>query len=463
MKKVVVASLLACAVSVPAVRSAWAQQSVNLGSGGAAQPCQMPDAEYKPYNDAISQTDPKAKAAALEAYLTAFPKSACPSVTEDAMVLLMATYSQAGDAQKTLDTADRILQLDPTNLRALYGEAVIRKTMADGNADATAKQAGYDAAAGYAQKTLAALGGSKPAGMSDADFNQLKTGATPTMYSIIGTDALGKKDAQTAIDNFKKELAAVPADQTTKPGPILQDTYYLATAYLQTTPPDYLSCAFYAARFIAYAPEPYKSQIAPTAKYCYKKYHGADDGFDAVQTAAQANLEPPAGFKDSVKPAPTPAEQIHGIITSTPDLSTLAVADKEMVFQYGSPEDAAKVWDTMKGKSVQIPGALVIESTPTQLKVAVSDDAKQSKTADFTVNLKAPEEGTTAAAKAAAQKKADALATATAVGKTIDFQGTYDSFTPSPVMITMNDGEVVLPKATARPAAHAPAHRPARK
>lgn len=458
MKKVVVASLLACAVSVPAFRSGAAQAPVNLGSGGAAQPCQMPDAEYKPYNDAVSQTDPKAKATALEAYLQAFPKSACPNVTSDTLTLLMATYSQVGDAQKTLDTADRILQLDPTNLRALYGEAVIRKSMADSQTDATAKQAALDAAAGYAQKALAALGGSKPANMSDADFNQLKTSATPSMYSVIATDALGKKDAQTAIDNFKKELAAIPADQTTKPGPILQDTYFLATAYLQTTPPDYLSCAFYAARFVAYAPEPYKSQIAPTAKYCYKKYHGADDGYDAVQTAAQASLEPPAGFKDTIKPAPTPAEQIHTIITSTPDLSTLAISDKEMVFQYGSPDDAAKVWDTIKGKSVQIPDALVIESSPTALKVAVSDDAKTAKTADFTVNLTAPEEGTTATAKAAAQKKQDAITAATAVGKTVTVQGTYDSFTPSPLMITMSDGSVVLAKT---PAAHAPAHRPA--
>ena len=371
----------------------------------------------------------------------------------------MATYSQAGDAQKTLDTADRILQTDPANLRALYGEAVIRKSQADALTDATAKQAGLDAAAGFAQKALAALQGTKPASMSDADFNQLKTSATPTMYSIIAADALGKKDAQTAIDNYKKELASVPADQTTKPGPILQDTYFLATAYLATTPPDYLSCAFYAARFVAFAPEPYKSQIAPTAKYCYKKYHGADDGYDAVQTAAQASLDPPAGFKDTIKPAPTPAEQIHGIITSTPDLSTLAVSDKEMVFQYGSPEDAAKVWDTMKGKTVQIPDALVIESTPDQIKVAVSDDAKQAKTADFTVNLKPAEEGTTAAAKAAAQKRADAIA----VGKTVSFQGTYDSFTPTPVMITMTDGDIVLPKASARPAARPAARRPAHK
>ena len=47
----------------------------------------------------------------------------------------------------------------------------------------------------------------------------------------------------------------------------------------------------------------------------------------------------------------------------------------------------------MKGKSVTIPDALVIESSPTALKVAVSDDAVQAKTADFTFNLAAPDEG----------------------------------------------------------------------
>ena len=140
-----------------------------------------------------------------------------------------------------------------------------------------------------------------------------------------------------------------------------------------------------------------------------------------------------------------------------------------MVFQYGSPEDAGKVWDTIKGKSVEIPGALVIASTPTQLQVAVSDDAIQSKTADFTFNLKAPEaEPTTAAAKSAYTKNQAAIADATQVGKTVTLDGTYDSFTPKPLMITMTDGEVVLPKATkaapkpaahsAHPAAHKPAH-----
>jgi hypothetical protein len=199
------------------------------------------------------------------------------------------------------------------------------------------------------------------------------------------------------------------------------------------------------------------------------------DGYDALVASATANLNPPAGLFDSIKPAPTPAEQIHGIITSTPDLATLAVPDKEMVFQYGSPEDAAKVWDSIKGKAVTLPGVTVIAATPTQVQVAVSDDAVQAKTADFTFNLAPPEDipepkaGATPAAKlaykkkvAAAQKQADAIAAATKPGGTITISGTYDSYTPKPIMFTMSGGEVTLPEAA--PAAKAPVHHtPAKK
>ena len=177
-------------------------------------------------------------------------------------------------------------------------------------------------------------------------------------------------------------------------------------------------------------------------------------------SAATANLNPPEGLFASIKPAPTPADIVNQVIQSTPDLGTLAVSDKEFILQNGTPDQAEKVWDTVKDKSVQIPDALVIASTPTQLQVAVSDDAKASKTADFTFNLKPQEEATTAAAK----KQQAAIEAATAVGQTVTLQGTYDSYTPKPIMITMKDGEVVLPKAATRPAPRAPAHRaPARK
>ena len=439
MKKVVVASLLAVASAATVARVAVAQTQVNLGSnaqqtGGGVQ---LAPAEYNDYTAAIGQSGP-ALAPALEAFLTKYPQS---QVKADVLQRLMLAYSAVtpptpDSTSKTLDAADRLLQIEPNNIRALTFETYFRLSGADQTADPAAKQGALDKAATYAQQGLDAV---KPKDMSDTDFNTVKGAATPVFHRAIATAALNKKDAATAVTNLKANLSSVPADQTKTPGPLLQDTYTLAQAYYQSTPPDLVNCTWYAARAASFAPEPYKSQMMPLAKYCYKKYHGADDGFDAVATASQQSLDPPAGF--SIVPAPKPADIVKQVIASTPDLATLAISDKEFILQNGSPEDAAKVWDTIKGKSVQFPDATVVSVTDTALQVAVSDDAVQSKTADFTFNLTAP------------------LKTPPAVGAKATVTGTYASFTPSPIMITMSDGAVVEPKkATAKPT---PAHRAA--
>jgi hypothetical protein len=445
MKKFVLASLLASVAIASGLSSASAQQPVNLGA--PATPCALPDAEYTAYTNAMGQADAKVKAAAIEAYLTAFPQSACPTSRPDTLVTLMGAYSTF-DPVKTVDAADRVLQLNPTEMHALILEVYFRKQAAEALTDPAAKQAGLDAAAGFAQRGLVAP---KPAAMADADFKTLQTNGFPVFYSTIGEDALNKKDTATAIDTYKKELAFVPAAQTQTPGPVLQDIFELAFAYYQSTPPDLLDCAFYASRVVTYAPDALKAQFAPTAKYCYKKFHGGDDGYDAFAAAAGANLNPPDGLFASVKPAPTPADYVNQAMASTPDLAVLAPDDREFILQNGTPDQAAKTWDSVKGKSAQFPDVLVIASTPTQIQVAISGGAVQSKTADFTFNLAPPEETKTAAQAAAAKKKADAIAAAVAVGNKITISGTYDSFTPNPIMITMSDGEVILPEA-AKPA-----------
>ena len=267
--------------------------------------------------------------------------------------LVLALYGNPpiNDTAKTLDTADRILQVAPNNLKALVIETAVRKGQADSITDATAKQAALDTAASYAQKGLAAT---KPQCVSDADFNTEKTNFYPTFYSTIGFAAVNKKDSATAIDAYKKELAFVPPDATKAVGQPLQDTYFLGLAYLQSTPPDLLDCAYYTIRFVTLAPEPYKTQYAPTAKYCYRKYHGADDGYDAV--AHGCGGEPESACRiPSIKPAPTPADIVNQVIATTPDLSTLATGDKEYILQNGTPDQAAKVWDAIKGKSFQFP------------------------------------------------------------------------------------------------------------
>jgi hypothetical protein len=341
-------------------------------------------------------------------------------VKADALQRLMIDYSQF-DPAKALTAADNVLKLDPNSVRALLIETAFRRQAAEQLTDATARQAALDQAASYAQKGVSAT---KPASMSDADWTALQTAAAPTFYSAIGMAALSKKDTATAIDAFKKELAATPVAQTTQPGTALQDTYYLGQAYYQSTPPDYVNCTFYATRAYSYAPAQYQAQM-PLAAYCYKKYHGGTDGYDAVTTAAKANLNPPSDF--TIKAAPTPADQVKALLASTSDadLPKLAIDDKEYVIQNGTPAEADKVFDTVKGKAVEFPDVLVIAATADQVQVAVSTDAVQNKTADFTFAMKTP------------------LKTIPDVGAKVTLAGTYASYTQQPVMITMSDGEIV--------------------
>jgi hypothetical protein len=395
----------------------------------------MSPAEYKAYNDAISQTTPQTKAAALETYLTTYPQSA---VKADTLQLLMITYSSF-DAAKTLSTADRLLQVQPDNLRALTFEVYFRKQDADKATDPAAKQTALDAAAGFAQKGLAAT---KPAEMSDADFTKLKEGVTPGFYGAIAADAANKKDMKTAITNYTEELKAAPPASTTTPGPMLQDTYYLGLAYYQSTPPDYLNCTWFTSRAAAFAPEPYKTEFLKVATYCYKKYHGNADGYDAVTTAVQANLFPPPTWAATIKPAPSPADIVAQVIASTPDLATLAVSDKEFILQNGKPADAAKVWDTVKGKSVQLPDVTVVAATDTSIQASVSDDAVASKTADFTFNMKEP------------------LKTVPAPGTKVTLSGTYASYTVGGVA-PAGEAAAATPAPAAPATATAPATAPA--
>jgi hypothetical protein len=75
---------------------------------------------------------------------------------------------------------------------------------------------------------------------------------------------------------------------------------------------------------------------------------------------------------------------------------------------------------------------MVISATPQSVQLAVTEDNKQSKKADFTVNMKTP------------------LKSVPAIGATVTYDATFDSYVANPPMITLSDGE---------PPAKAPAAR----
>src|SRR5271156_2218265 len=419
MKKFVLASLLALATILPV--------SVPMVYGQGTQPGQLTikdPTEYKDYTDAIGQPQ-AAKAAAIETFLTKYPNSV---VKVSLLEALMATYQQAGDQAKTLGTADRLLAADPGNLRGLFVEVFLEGTQAAAKTSPADAQPILDKAAAQAQTGLTAA---KPANMADADYQKLKTATTPIFYGAIAKDDENKKDFAGAITAFTNELKAYPnpADtQTTG----LNDTYLLGQAYAQQTPPDLKNAAWFLTRAAQFAPPQAKPQIEKAAEYFYNKYHGSMDGYSAVQTLAQANLFPPAEYNPTpAPPPPSPADLAAQTVASTPDLKTLSLGDQEFILFNGKPEDAQKVWDVLKGHRVQVPGT-VIAAAADSVQLAVTQDNVQSKKADFTVNMKTP------------------LKSVPAIGSTVTFDATFDSYTPTPPMITLSDGE---------PPAKAPAAR----
>src|SRR5215472_8844880 len=116
MKKSLVTILLVCTLSGAAVQQLAAQAAPAQAAPAAQKPQIKDPAEYNAYVNAIQQQDPNAKAQALEAFMQTYPNSV---MKVDAAEQLMAAYQQAGNAQKMLDAANKVLQMDPNDVRAL--------------------------------------------------------------------------------------------------------------------------------------------------------------------------------------------------------------------------------------------------------------------------------------------------------------------------------------------------------
>jgi tetratricopeptide (TPR) repeat protein len=404
-------------------------------------------AEYNAYSQATTQSDPKAKAAALESFLQTYPQTV---LKQDVLKMLLETYQGLGDGEHALSAANRILQVDPNNMEAIFLSVAIdtqqcRKGLDPKTGFATNPQPCDDANA-MAEKGLTAA---KPAAISADDWKKQTDAAYPVFDSAIAADDVySKKDFKAAIDEYRKELTAdTPAQSTTGTG--LSDTLNLAEAYTKLTPPDAVNAVWFYARVVNFAPPNYKPVIEKKLDYWYNKYHGGMDGLDAIKAQAAATVFPPGILV--IKPAATPAEKIHTILANTPDLTTLALADKELVLAFGSKDDADRLWALMKDKETPVPG-IVIDATASVIKVAVTDDAKQAKVADFIVNLKEP----------LADK--DIPAAGTEFGllpKDNELDGTYDSYTQIPGTDTVaQSAQIVLRDAFVQEKKKAPVHKP---
>jgi tetratricopeptide (TPR) repeat protein len=395
-----------------------------------AQPQQKKEikdpAEYNAYVGAVQQTDPNAKISGLEAFLAQYANSV---MKEDALELLMVAYQQANNQAKMIDTAQRILQVNPNNLRALALLSYIKRAQAEAGQD---PQNNLTQGAQYADRGLQALQTApKPDGTSDADFNKMKTQMSAIFNGASGMAALQAKNYPEAQQRLRAAVQADPND--------LRNVYPLALADLTGTPPNSVEGLYFIARAADLAAgQPSQAQIESYGKSQYTKYHGSDQGWTDVEAQAKTNPMPPAGFTITQYVPPTPAQQAADL-AKTKAPKDMSFAEWELVLSAGVPADADKVWSVIKGVPLQMEGT-VIKASPTELQIAASEDDIEKKQADVIVTM-----GGTIPTRLMPQE-----------GSTLDFEGTPVSYTPNPFVMTMEKGALLTKAAPKKPVHHRP-------
>jgi tetratricopeptide (TPR) repeat protein len=439
MKNVFVTVVLAFAIGAAGQQPTQSAQPGQTQSGTTPtnQKVIKDPAEYNAYVAALNTQDPAQKAAAMEAFVKQYPQSI---VLTDALEQAMAGYQQAGNQAKVEETAKRILQLVPNNIRALAIVVALDRAKATGGDQAALKEMCTDAQTGV----QAVPGWQKLEGMSDADFEKVRTQMTDIFTGASGFCALQSKNYPQARDFYTKAFEIDPNN--------LQDVYQLAVADLEMNPID-LNGLWYCSKAMQLAQATNNmAAVNGMQAYCkskYKKFHGGDDGWDQVVSSAAPQKTLPADFAQTIKPAPTPCDLAVQVVQQN-DPASLSFGDKEFILSKAgcSPanKDAAdKVWkniqDTEKGGEARLKIPVkVISATKDSIEAALSEDNQTANKTDLHVTMEKP------------------MLHPPAAGTMTDIIGVITNYTPDPFLFTMEHGE--LP-AAAKPPVHHPVRRKA--
>jgi hypothetical protein len=436
MKRVLVTLVLALSGAMALGNAQSTQTSTPADQTPTNQKVIKDQAEYNAYIAALQTQDPAQKAAAMEAFIGQYPNSV---VKIDALEQAMQAYQQASNQPKVLETANKVLELNPNNLRALAIVTFIDRA----NANTPDKAAKVRA---EGEKGLSLLPDwKKPEGITDADFEKLKTQMTVIFAGAAGFGALQAKDYAAAKGFYQKSLQVDINN--------LQDVYQMGIASLETNPIDknglwYIAKAYNLAQGNAAG----QKSINDYGRSKYRKYHGNYDGWDKILAAAATQTAPGPEIA-AIAPAPTECElAVNAVKDNPPD--QLSFGDREFVLAHrdcspANKEAADKVWQDLQTKQqngevkLKIP-VKVISATKDTIEAAISEDNQTANKADTHVVMEKP------------------MLKIPAVGSTIDVIGVFTNYTPEPFMFTMEKGE--LPAAAKPPARKtAPAHRPGKK
>jgi len=214
------------------------------------------------------------------------------------------TYQGLNDPDHALGAASRLLQVDPSNTKAIYLSVAIKKSQCSRTIDAkTASQP---------IRRPVTMPRRWPRGVSWLPRRQespTPTGRSrprrpnPIFHSAIALDDIvSKGDVKAGISEYRTELMLFPPDAT-RAGRGWWILLNLAEAYVKPEAKDLAQAVWFYARAWDYAPATFKGAIETKLEYWYKKFHGALDGLDDIKAQAMATVFPPGTL--IIKPADT--------------------------------------------------------------------------------------------------------------------------------------------------------------
>ena len=389
--------------------------------------------EYDAFQAMAGEKDPHKRISLAEAFLQ---KYADTDFKDLVYVTEMQAYQQAGDGEKAIEAGHKALDANPDNLDAVTLVAYLFPFVfkAD-DPEATSKLSQAESDARHGLEALQKL--TKPANVSDDQFNQSVKARRALFNGLIGFVALQRKDYAAAISSLKTAVEDNPSD--------VYAFYRLGVAYISADPRDYDNGVWNLARSSALAKasnNPAQAEIEKYLRQVYVSFHGNDEGLADILTQAAASPTAPEGFK--VEPMKIPEKTGNPNIDNFNQLAT--------PLKLGG-ERAQKIWDSLKGQELGLGGFVdnVEKGTDPDTYLVHIDILDQSRQADGVYDIELVD---------STQPKVKNLAK----GDGIRFQGKISSYTATPNFVLTLEGTInpedipdqprVVPKPKAKPTRH---------
>lgn len=295
-KAVVITAVLAAALSGSPVHGQ--NQEPKPAKPGSQQAPAAPSrtqsaaeaAERLAFKAAYDIRDPGKRAAAFEAFVERYPDSQGKIA---ALQQAVAAHAEAGDHAKVEEIGERILELDPGNVRVMAVVAVQKRMRAyrGEDVDNLARRVRE-----LGEKGLEALPNwAKPPGIDDNQFQRLREELTTIFTNAVAYGAFRARDYRTARDEYLKTFEQHPDS--------FFDVYHLGVACLEMTPPDPRGF-WYVAKALNLAQRMNNpnavAAILAYGKGKYERYTGSSEGWDHIVLAAAKQKQPPGNFVASI-------------------------------------------------------------------------------------------------------------------------------------------------------------------